>query len=143
MQHNRQSRSAGPMRWLWLVFTWACVALALLGVLLPGLPTTVFVLMAAWSASRCSPRLRRWLEQHELFGHRLRNWEQGGYIDRQTKWTASAGMLLATVMVLISISHPLLLAAILLLIGIGAFTVWSRPEPGTGDTAWPDSRDSA
>ncbi|GAA0701582.1 hypothetical protein GCM10009104_33570 [Marinobacterium maritimum] len=132
-----------PLRWLWLLLTWLCIALALAGALLPGLPTTIFILLAAGCASRCSPRLRLWLQQHPLFGERLRNWEQGGYIDRRTKWVASAGMLTALAIVLITISHPVLLAAILLFIATGALVVWSRPEPISDQTAWPDSRDSA
>jgi Uncharacterized protein conserved in bacteria len=130
------------MRWAWLLLTWLCIALALLGALLPGLPTTVFVLIAAWSASRCSPRLRCWLEQHRLFGPRLRNWEQGGFIDRRTKWAASAGMFAALCIVLISIRQPILLAGILLFIAIGAVVVWSRPEPVMQKPQWRDRRDS-
>lgn len=136
-------RKPGQLRWLWLVLTWICIALAILGAILPGLPTTVFVLIAAWSASRCSPRLRGWLERHPLFGDRLRNWEQGGYIDRRTKWVASTGMLTALAIVLITISHPVLLSAILVFIVTGALVVWSRPEPISEQAAWPDSRDSA
>lgn len=119
---------SGRLRWLWLALTWLAIALALLGVILPGLPTTVFVLLAAWSASRCSPRLRHWLEQHPLFGERLRNWERGGVIDRKSKLAASAGMLLALLMVLVLIRHPLLLALIIGALLIGALVVWSRPE---------------
>jgi len=138
---SRQETKTAPLRWLWLTLTWVCIALAIIGALLPGLPTTVFVLIAAWSASRCSPRLRHWLEQHPIFGERLRNWEQGGHIDRRTKWVATFGMLLALAIVLISINHPILLTAILVFIAIGAIVVWSRPEPNRPTAAWPDSRD--
>ncbi|EWH28603.1 YbaN family protein [Pseudomonas aeruginosa] len=116
------------LRWFWLALTWASIALAVLGALLPGLPTTVFMLIAAWSASRCSPQLRRWLEQHPLFGDRLRNWEQGGVIDRGSKWMASAGMLVSMAIVLLSINQPLLLVPIIATIITGAVIVWSRPE---------------
>lgn len=138
---SRQETKTAPLRWLWLTLTWVSIALAIIGALLPGLPTTVFVLIAAWSASRCSPRLRNWLEQHPIFGERLRNWEQGGHIDRRTKWAATFGMLLALSIVLISINHPILLTAILVFIAIGAIVVWSRPEPNRPTTAWPDSSD--
>lgn len=142
-KNPQQQAIPSQLRWLWLVLTWACIALAILGAILPGLPTTVFVLIAAWSASRCSPRLRLWLQQHPLFGECLRNWEQGGYIDRRTKWVASTGMLAALAIVLVSISHPVLLTIILLFIATGACVVWSRPEPARAPAAWPDSQDSA
>ncbi len=141
--HPQQQTQPGRLRWLWFALTWVSIALALLGALLPGLPTTVFVLIAAWSASRCSPRLHRWLQEHRILGPSLRNWEQGGLIDRRTKWVASAGMLTALGIVLVSIRHPLLLTLILALLAIGAAVVWSRPEPNRNQTAWPDSRDSA
>lgn len=128
-QFGEQKRSTSSgMRWLWLLLTWAALGLAILGAILPGLPTTVFVLIAAWSASKCSPRLRAWLENHSLFGERLRNWEQGGVIDRKSKITASIGMLFAAVIVLYVIRHPLLLLMIIGAIAVGALVVWSRPE---------------
>jgi uncharacterized membrane protein YbaN (DUF454 family) len=116
------------LRGLWLALTWVSIALAVLGALLPGLPTTIFVLIAAWSASRCSPQLHHWLEQHPLFGERLRNWERGGVIDRGSKWIASAGMLVSTAIVLLSIQQLLLLVPIIATIITGAIVVWSRPE---------------
>ena len=124
-------RSSSHLRWGWLLLAWACIVLALIGALVPGLPTTVFVLIAGWAASRCSPRLHHWLRSHSLLGPCLRNWEQGGHIDRRTKWTASAGMLFALILILFSVQHPLWLSACLALIAIGALAVWSRPEPAT------------
>lgn len=66
----------------------------------------------------------------------MRNWEQGGVIDRKSKIAATAGMLLATVIVLLVIHHPLLLGVILGSIAVGAAVVWSRPEalPEGGDS---------
>ncbi|SEG86119.1 YbaN family protein [Marinobacterium lutimaris] len=127
-QSSEQKTGTGGARWLWLVLTWVALGLAILGAILPGLPTTVFVLIAAWSASRCSPRLRAWMENHSLFGERLRNWEQGGVIDRKSKISASIGMLLAAAIVVYVIRHPLLLVLILGTIAVGALVVWTRPE---------------
>lgn len=131
MEPDRYSSEAstGLTRLGWQLLTWVCIALAVVGALLPGLPTTVFVLIAAWSASRCSPRLRRWLEEHRLFGPRLKNWETGGYIDRRTKWAASTGMLIALLLILLFIHHPWGLALALAFLATGASVVWSRPEP--------------
>ncbi|WP_432696582.1 YbaN family protein [Marinobacterium sp. YM272] len=126
--NEQEVNSRGGLRWFWLALTGVALGLAILGAILPGLPTTVFVLIAAWSASKCSPRLRNWLENHSLFGERLRNWEQGGVIDRKSKITASIGMCLAAVIVVYVIGHPLLLMLILGTIGVGALVVWSRPE---------------
>ena len=131
MEQDRYSQTdnSSLARLGWQLLTWVCIALAIVGVILPGMPTTVFVLIAAWSASRCSPRLRRWIEQHRLFGPRLRNWEAGGYIDRRTKWAASTGMLIALALILVFIRHPMVLLPVLALLVTGAWVVWSRPEP--------------
>ena len=64
----------------------------MLGVLLPGLPTTEFVLLAAWAASRSSPRLSAWLDNHRLFGPLLRDWRNGGVVSRRSKLLASGGV---------------------------------------------------
>ncbi len=51
------------------------LALGLLGVVLPGLPTTPFVLLAAACFAKASPRLHRWLTRHRFLGPMVRDWE--------------------------------------------------------------------
>jgi len=51
------------------------VGLAYLGVLLPGLPTTPFLLAASYCFVRSSPRLHRWLRKSPVFGRLLHDWE--------------------------------------------------------------------
>ncbi|MCI0705183.1 MAG: YbaN family protein [Planctomycetia bacterium] len=53
-----------------------CVGLAYLGVLLPGLPTTPWLLLAGYCFARSSPRLDRWLKRSPVFGKLLREWEE-------------------------------------------------------------------
>jgi uncharacterized membrane protein YbaN (DUF454 family) len=48
-----------------------CVGLATLGALLPGLPTTVFLLVALWAFSRSSERLHRWVTERPVFREAL------------------------------------------------------------------------
>ena len=54
------------VRWALLAFAILCLVLGVIGVFVPGLPTTVFILMAAWAAARSSPRLHEWLRQPPL-----------------------------------------------------------------------------
>lgn len=49
-----------------------CVALGTLGIVIPGLPTTPFLLAASYFFARSSPRLQRWLSEHRWFGPYLR-----------------------------------------------------------------------
>jgi uncharacterized membrane protein YbaN (DUF454 family) len=64
-----------------------------LGVVLPLLPTTPFVLLAAGCFARSSPRLHRWLLESQLFGPTLRNWEENRCVPRRAKLVALVTML--------------------------------------------------
>jgi uncharacterized membrane protein YbaN (DUF454 family) len=80
-------------------FAVLCLVLGLIGVVLPGMPTTVFILMAAWAAARSSPRLHAWLRNHRIFGPLLRNWENGRTVSRRAKWSATITMAACAVIV--------------------------------------------
>jgi uncharacterized membrane protein YbaN (DUF454 family) len=71
------------------------LALAIIGVLLPGLPTTPFLILAAWFFARSSEKWHRRLLDNELFGPLLRNWEQRRCISLRTKIVALVSMLVA------------------------------------------------
>lgn len=115
-------------RWLWLLVAYLSIGLAMLGVVVPGLPTTEFVLLAAWAASRSSPRLAAWLENHRIFGPLLRDWRNGGVIARRSKWAASLSMLVALAILILTVDHlPSVLFAAAGM-GCGALFIWSRPE---------------
>lgn len=79
-------------RWLfrWLLFTagWLCVGLGAVGVVLPVLPTTPFMLLAAFCFARSSPRFHRWLLSSKLFGPLIDNWQRERYIEKRSKRTA-------------------------------------------------------
>ena len=78
---------------LWLVGT-VSLALAALGVVLPGLPTTPFVLLAAACYAKASPRLHRWMLNHRWMGPMLRDWERDRSLTRRSKVIAVGSMLL-------------------------------------------------
>ena len=64
------------------------VGLAFIGVFIPGLPTTVFVLLAAWAFSRSSEKFEKWLLNHPIFGKLLRDWRDYGGLSVKSKITA-------------------------------------------------------
>lgn len=77
--------ATGARRGFYLAAGVACVGLAYLGALLPGLPTTPWVLLASYCFSRSSPRLERWLKRSPVFGRLLRDWEEHRGIRRPVK----------------------------------------------------------
>lgn len=105
------------------------LALGIIGIFVPGMPTTVFILMSAWAAARSSPRLHEWLRQHKLFGSILRNWEAGGFVSRKAKRTASITMAICA-LIMIAAGAPWWATALasfcMLCVSIW---LWQRPEP--------------
>ena len=77
--------AVGLKRLLYLAAGVVCVGLAYLGAVLPGLPTTPWVLLAGYCFSRSSPRLERWLKRSPVFGRLLRDWEEHRGIRRPVK----------------------------------------------------------
>jgi len=59
-----------------LTLGWLAIILGALGIVLPLLPTTPFVLLAAWCFARSSPRFHHWLLWRSPFGRYLRHWQQ-------------------------------------------------------------------
>lgn len=119
----------GPARWLLAAFALLCLLLGLIGVVVPGMPTTVFILLAAWAAARSSPRLHAWLLAHRLFGPMLRDWQAGGWVSRRAKRSATLMMALCALLLPLT---PAPLWAVLFSIGSMACVLvwlWRRPEP--------------
>ena len=116
-------------RIVYLTLGWAAVAAGLVGVILPGLPTTPFMLVAAFAFSRGSPRWHNWLVTHRLFGGPIRDWKQRGAISRRAKIMAVAAMALIFAISLVVLSLPVwaLVAQGICLAGAAAF-ILSRPD---------------
>lgn len=72
-------------RHLYLLLGWICVGLGVVGAFLPLMPTTVFLLIAAWAFARSSPRWHRWLREHSRFGEMVRSWEDHHAMPRRAK----------------------------------------------------------
>jgi len=118
----------GWLRWLWGVLAFFFLLVGIVGAILPGLPSAVFIVLSAWAASRSSERLHQWIEDHHLFGHLLQTW-RSGYISRRTKWLATLTMVLSIAVAIHHFGNPYLLLFIVGGIGCGMLWIWTRPEP--------------
>lgn len=123
-------RLASPLaRALLMIVAVVSLGLALLGAVTPGLPSTEFVLLAAWASARSSPRLHAWMLRHRLLGPLLNDWNNGRRIRRQAKWGASISMALCAVLMALTVPHIWLVApAIVCMAGVQIW-IWKRPEP--------------
>lgn len=80
------------LRAFWMSVGAISLALGAVGVILPLLPTTPFVLLAAFAFARSSPRLRSWLTNHSIFGPIIDDWEAHGAIAPRYKVMACSAM---------------------------------------------------
>jgi uncharacterized membrane protein YbaN (DUF454 family) len=102
------------------------LGLALLGILLPILPGTPFLLLSAWFFARSSEKWHQRLLRSELFGPLINNWEQNRCISGRTKVVAMVSMLLAgSASVLFGVESLELKVAGLLLMSVGTATLLS------------------
>lgn len=119
-------------RGFWLVAGLLFTGFAFVGVVLPLIPTTPFLLLAAFCFARSSDRFHQWLYDHKLFGPLLTNWNQYGAISRRAKITAGVCLLAAPVISFL-IGAPLwtigVQIPVLLCSGLFIFTRPDGPKP--------------
>lgn len=113
---------------LWRALAITCVALALLGTVLPVLPTVPFLLVAAWAGSRGWPRLEAWLIGHPAHGPAIQRWRDHGAVPRRAKWLASMMMVVSAAILAMSAAPLWLNFAVPGLMATVAAWLWMRPE---------------
>lgn len=97
------------------------LGLGILGIVLPVLPTTPFVLLAAACFAKSSPKLHNWLHQSNLFGPMLKRWEQHKCMSKKSKITALSMIIIfggSSLIFAVPSGIPQIATSALLLIGI-------------------------
>lgn len=111
---------------LWRSLAISAVTFGAAGVVLPGLPTVPFLILAAWSAARGWPALEVWLLEHPRYGDTIHNWRAHGAVPLRAKVLATLMMLLSTTIIFLTPVPEMLrwlLPPFLLLV---ALWLWSR-----------------
>ena len=116
------------MRCLWFAAGWVAVILGAVGVIVPGLPTTVFCIIAAWCFGRSSPRFERWVLNLPRVGPMVRDHRDGHGMPRKAKFWAIGTMVVFAGASAVIAGHPAVSAVIVALAAIGAWYVgWRVP----------------
>jgi uncharacterized protein len=117
------------MRYFWFTVGLAATGCGIAGLALPLVPTTPFLLLAAYAFSRSSPGLHRWLVTHPRLGPPIGHWRAHGAISRPAKLLAGA-TILATLSVSLAagVSGWLLGLQAVILLGVAIF-LFTRPDP--------------
>lgn len=116
------------------------LATGLAGLVLPLLPSTVFVLIAAWAFARSSERLHARVLAHPRFGPAVRAWQAHGAIPTQAKRLALLGLGLSLLVGMVTLGgRPLSLGLVVVVIAAVAVFVLSRPDAPRRDPSRPIS----
>lgn len=110
------------------------VVLGFIGAVLPGMPTTVFLILAAWAASKGWPQMDAWLLNHPKYGSTLRNWRENGTVPRKAKWFATIMMSISGMLMLLTTAPFMVKVFTDLTMLIVAIWLWIRPETASSQT---------
>jgi hypothetical protein len=112
---------------------WLCLALGVVTVFLPLLPTTVFLLIALWALSQSSAPGYRWLREHPRLGPTMREWDDHGVIPPRAKVLAITGMISSEALVGFLADENWLVAVITAIVTVPvAIYIATRPSNRAG-----------
>jgi len=120
--------------WGWLLIGLSATAAGIAGIVLPLVPTTPFLLLAAYCFARSSPMLHNWLVTHPTLGRPIDDWQRHRAIGRRAKVISIAIMVVAYVGSVAAGFPPWILALqAAFLVGAAAFILSraDRPEDTT------------
>jgi len=120
------------VRLIWILAGGLALAVGVAGIVLPLVPTTPLLLLAAFCFARSSPRLEMWLVEHPRLGPPIRDWRAEGAISGRAKGLALLAMGAAFGLSLaLGVPARVLWIQGAVLLAVAVFLL-SRPAPGSG-----------
>lgn len=115
------------IRALWLTGGIICFILGIIGLIVPGMPGTVFLIGAAYAFARSNPVWEQKMLDHKHMGPAIVDWRERRAISRKAKKTAVVTIGIGAVVSVFLTSFPLVLAP-LTCMALAAAWLWTRPE---------------
>ncbi len=117
-----------PMVLLYRLLGMVALVLAIIGVLLPGLPATPFLLLAVWAFGRGAPAWAERIRRHPQLGPYLRNWSDRRVVPPRAKLAAVASMVASITLLWWTGAGPLLVAWVVLICSLVSGYLLTRPS---------------
>jgi uncharacterized protein len=133
VDYSHETKVSGNpfLRYVWLALGFVFTGLGFLGYILPGLPGTVFILVAVYFFARSSPRFYNWLLNNRIFGGLIRDWRAGKGLSLKAKITAITVIALTITLSALALQNqPLRIIVILCGVGVSLY-LWTRPTKTT------------
>ncbi len=117
------------MRVVYFSLGWFFFALGAIGLLLPVVPTTPFMLLALWAFSESSEKFHNWLYYHKFFGPPLQKWKQYRVIPLPAKIISVSFMSISLIYMMLYVPIPIWVKSIVALLMVyGAWFVLTKPS---------------
>ncbi len=114
---------------LYIFLGWIFFLLGVIGIFLPLLPTTPFLLLAGFCFSKGSKKFHAWLINHKYFGPPINDWKSQGVIRIQHKCLATLMLTISAVFIFPKQQIPLIGKISFAVIACGVLLfIWSRPS---------------
>lgn len=105
------------------------LVLGLIGVIVPGMPTTVFVLLAGYCWARSSKRFYTYLMSHRIFGKILTDWQERRAMPRFAKYLAWVMMTVSTLVMFVRLPDEWLWLGWVMAVVVLAVAIWMSRLP--------------
>ncbi len=123
--HEARAIRNPVLRFTYIGLGWLSVVAGMIGVVVPGWPTTVWIILATFFFARSSPRFYNWVMNHRLFGPLIRDWRDGKGMTARAKTTA-APTIVGTILVSVALIPVWWLRGLLLAIMVALCTYLLR-----------------